>query len=139
MNTITKGSSSSDITKFIVEAFQTVDGKLPKNIATQAGCTTSMLIQVDSNTIYSANVGDSQSFIFAYDKASQSIHLVYETKKHKPDLSEERTRIENMGGMVEIPSEREETVNGQIMEISSRVVVPTDGGAVSIAMSRCSE
>ena len=44
-----------------------------------------------------------------------------------------------MGGTVEIPSHREETVNGQIMEISSRVVVPTSGGAVSIAMSRCSE
>ena len=67
------------------------------------------------------------------------MYLVYETKKHKADLPEERTRIESMGGNVEIPSRKEEIMNGQIMEISSRVVVSTTGGVVSLAMSRCSE
>lgn len=141
MNSVLKnGSSSEAMTQAIVEAFQTVDRKLPRDIGTQAGSTASMIIQTYSDTIYTANVGDSECFIFAYDKISQSIYLVYQTKKHKPDLSEERKRIESSGGTVEIPSQKEEIIHGKIMEISSRVVVPiTTGGTASIAMSRCSK
>ena len=121
----------------IIDAFNTTDSNIPVDYGMNAGCTTSIIIQIDKTTICTANVGDSQSFIIRYNKATKEVDIVYMTKKHKPDDVVERNRIEGMGGVVYIPRKKEERHNGVIMEVSSRVTIPnTPMGPVSLAMSR---
>ena len=130
----------SKIKQIIHNSFIKVDKAIPTNIGVMSGCTTSIIIQIDRNIIYTANVGDSQSFIFSYDKMNHSVQLVYETKKHKADIPSERTRIERMGGHIDIPPVNEQLINGVHMGVSSRVVVPDSfGGAITLAMSRASK
>ena len=124
----------------VKKSFTIADTNIPLEYGINAGCTTSLILQIDSHTIITANVGDSQSFVFQYNKSTQRTKIVYSTRKHKPDDPLERTRIERMGGKVSIPPVKEQILNGQRIEISSRVVIPkTNIGPVSLAMSRSSK
>ena len=83
-------------------------------IAYNTGSTTSIILQINTNTIYTANVGDSKCFIFKYNKQTQTVlSIVYETMKHKADILEEKLRIEQYGGIIEYPMKKEEIRNGE--------------------------
>ena len=62
-------------------------------------------------------MGDSTSFIMEYHRLTRNVHVVNETKKHKPHMKVERERIERMGGKVEIPYVKERVINGFRMEV----------------------
>jgi len=129
-------NTSELIQHVLKETFHIVDDKVPADYAYGAGCTTSILLQIGS-TVYSANVGDSQSFIVSYIKSSNKVDIIYKTNKHKPDDPEERRRIESMGGYVDIPLLKEQEINGQIIDVSSRVIIPQIGSTpFALAMSR---
>lgn len=137
-NTTTR--NNEQLKRAITKSFTIADTNIPLEYGINAGCTTSLILQIDSYTIITANVGDSQSFIFQYNKSTKSTKIVYITRKHKPDDPIERKRIEGMGGKVSIPPVKEQIMNGQRIEISSRVEIPkTNIGPVSLAMSRSSK
>lgn len=128
------------IKQIIIQSFNTTDTNIPSTYSMEAGCTTSLMIQIDKSTIYAANVGDSQSFIIRYHHDKKKADVVYVTMKHKPEDEMERKRIENAGGHVFIPKRKFQEHNGVKMDISSRVTIPnTSIGPVSLAMSRSSK
>jgi serine/threonine protein phosphatase PrpC len=138
----TNVNKNNDIVKqTLIDTFATVDEAMPSNIAFIAGCTTSIIIQTSNDTIYTANTGDSSTFLFMYIKSIKKVQILYISAKHKGDEILERQRIESMGGKVVLPAMKERTINGVLTEMTSRVVIPGGPGygAVTLAMSRSSE
>lgn len=124
--------------------FREMDSEIPKQLAADAGSTASIIAR-SSNEVYIVNTGDSISFIAAYDKAkmksmdsasdksvqSSAIQIVFQSKKHKAHFPGERERIEEAGGVIQLPR----ILFGE--NISSRVNYPVPGGfQYSLAMSR---
>jgi len=121
----------SDIQNALVQSFITVDTTIPQNERT-SGCTASVILRLQSK-IYIANAGDSQSYIVSYHKQTHIVQIVYITRKDKPDLIDERKRIEAAGGNVFIPPK---PYPGK-KPLTSRVLIPTLSiGIVGLAMSR---
>jgi len=83
------------IRQVLNETFVQVDRELPES-AYQGGCTATVVLRV-GNQLYFANVGDSRTILVQGDE------IVYETRRDKPHLPEERARIEGLGGKVHIP------------------------------------
>ena len=112
------------ISKILTETFIELDKTAPAEIS--GGCTASVLLQVGSK-LYAANAGDSRSFVVVYRARSQTAHVVYITREDKPHLTEERARVERMGGQVYIP-----------LRGTSRVLYtdPETGMQSGLAMSR---
>ena len=111
--------------KALLDTFAKVDDLIPNPIGRMGGCTASIILRLNTK-LYIANVGDSQSFIAAHVKSTKSTKIVYVTRRDKPLLDGEKSRIEALGGKI--------TGNGPL---SSRVVIRRPGlGAVTLAMSR---
>lgn len=110
----------------LVEAFIEMDKMVPAHKS--GGCTASVILQM-GRKVYVANAGDSRSFIAVYHKQSRKTQVVYVSREDKPDLEEERNRVESVGGQVYI-SER---LGG-----TSRVLYtdPMTGYQSGLAMSR---
>lgn len=121
------------------ETFIEVDANEP--VKGTGGSTASVLFYPGLDTkAYIANAGDSTTIIAAFSKSRKESTIVYQNRKHKPHLQDERQRIENAGGQVMIPPSllRGDT-NSQLKE-SSRIIIPSpDGnafGSMALAMSR---
>jgi serine/threonine protein phosphatase PrpC len=112
------------------ETFVEIDQTAPAEIS--GGCTASIVLQID-HSIYIANAGDSRSLIATYNKATETTKVVYITREDKPDLPEEKRRVEQAGGLVYIPPP-----DRAVLGASSRVVyVDTKTGSRNgLAMSR---
>jgi serine/threonine protein phosphatase PrpC len=118
-------SQQQQVKKALFDTFLQVDASIPTPIGRMGGCTASIILRLDT-TLYIANVGDSQSFIAAHVKSTQSTHIVHVTRRDKPLLEGEKSRIEALGGKI--------TGQGPL---SSRVVIRRPGlGAFTLAMSR---
>jgi serine/threonine protein phosphatase PrpC len=114
-----------DATKnILIETFIELDERAPAEKS--GGCTATVVLQLGSK-VYFANAGDSRSFLVAYRPSTNQTSVVYITREDKPNLPDERARVEKMGGQVYIP------VRG-----TSRVVYhDRDSGApTGLAMSR---
>jgi len=114
-----------DATKAVlIETFIELDTDAPAEQS--GGCTATVVLQQGSK-VYFANAGDSRSFLVAYRPSTQQASVVYISREDKPNLPDERARVEKMGGQVYIP------VRG-----TSRVVYhDRDTGApTGLAMSR---
>lgn len=114
-----------DITKEVIEeTFVELDRTAPAE--TSGGCTATMVLQ-QGEYIYIANAGDSRSFVITYRPSTNRSTVVAISREDKPNLSDEKERVEKMGGQVYIP------VRG-----TSRVVYhdPTTGAPTGLAMSR---
>jgi serine/threonine protein phosphatase PrpC len=85
----------------LVETFIEMDKTVPAHKS--GGCTASVILQM-GRKVYVANAGDSRSFIAVYHKQSRKTQVVYVSREDKPDLPEERKRVESVGGQVYISS-----------------------------------
>jgi serine/threonine protein phosphatase PrpC len=110
----------------LVESFIEMDKTVPAHKS--GGCTASVILQM-GRKVYVANAGDSRSFIAVYHKQSRKTQIVYVSREDKPDLPEERKRVESVGGQVYISNR----VGG-----TSRVLYtdPMTGYQSGLAMSR---
>lgn len=116
-----------NIKKILNESFVEIDRELPEEIGMDGGSTASIILRI-GNQLYFANVGDSVSFLAKYDKKTGDTVLVHRNRLDKPNIPEEKIRIEQMGGKVFIPPH----------PVNSRVVAfnPVRNEMVSLGMSR---
>eukprot|EP00554_Chaetoceros_debilis_P015362 CAMPEP_0194114740 /NCGR_PEP_ID=MMETSP0150-20130528/21472_1 /TAXON_ID=122233 /ORGANISM="Chaetoceros debilis, Strain MM31A-1" /LENGTH=462 /DNA_ID=CAMNT_0038805043 /DNA_START=101 /DNA_END=1485 /DNA_ORIENTATION=- len=119
-----------EIQQALVESFIELDKEAPAEKS--GGCTASVVLQL-GRWVYVANAGDSRSLIATYNKKTSEVKIEYITREDKPDLPEERKRVESMGGQVYVP-----TPEKLQMGASSRVlyVDKETGGTNGLAMSR---
>lgn len=85
-----------------MRAFTKTNNQLCNNediVSTFSGSTT-VLCLVHDRTIYCANVGDSRAII-CRQQTNGSLQSIPISNDHKPDLPQERKRIEMNGGRVE--------------------------------------
>lgn len=114
-----------NITKEIIEeTFVELDKNAPAD--TSGGCTATIILH-QGEYIYIANAGDSRSFVITYRPSTNRSTVIAISREDKPSLSDEKERVERMGGQVYIP------IRG-----TSRVVYhdPTTGAPTGLAMSR---
>jgi len=91
---------SQKIKQALIDTFVEIDKTAPAEPS--GGCTASIVLQLGQK-IYVANAGDSRSLIATYTKSTAHVEILYITREDKPDLPEERARVERMGGQVYIP------------------------------------
>ena len=113
-----------NVTKAIIETFVEMDKTAPADVS--GGCTASIILQRHSK-LYIANAGDSRSFVVMYRAKEKSAKVIYISREDKPNLPDERERVEKAGGQVLIP-----------MSGTSRVLYtdPESGLTSGLAMSR---
>lgn len=114
----------------LIDVFVQVNAEAPPSIARRGGCTASVTLRIGPKLFF-ANAGDSRTILVAIPNAtdSNSASIVYETRRDKPHLDEERRRIEGMGGKIHIPPHN---------PALARVVVYSEaaGESIGLAMSR---
>ncbi len=142
--TIRIGSSQYDshITQILKDVYLRVDSGDP--VRGGAGCTASTLFYPGLGPkAYVANVGDSTTLIVKYTKSTNQSVIVFQNRKHKPHLPDEKQRINAAGGEVMIPpsllNPNGPGNNNPIAE-TSRLMVPSPNGSpfggMALAMSR---
>ena len=106
------------------ETFLELDRTAPADPS--GGCTATVILQQGEH-VYVANAGDSQSLIGIYRASTKTTTLAYVSREDKPELPDERKRVEAMGGYVYVPPRG-----------TSRVVWvnPRTGAQTGLAMSR---
>ena len=132
---------ANSIKSALNETFIEADANEP--LKGTGGSTANVLFYPGVNsTVYIANVGDSTTLIVSYCKTKRESTIVYQNRKHKPHMPDERQRIENAGGIVRIPQSLLRgygSINGSIQE-TSRVIIPDKDGnpfrSLALAMSR---
>ena len=113
------------VSKTISDVFVEIDQSDPSK--GEGGCTASIVLQI-GHKIYVANAGDSVSFIAAL--IDGQVDVAYQSREDKPDLPDEKARIESMGGYVHIPKNEDE-------DVPRAYYVDDDGVArYGLAMSR---
>jgi serine/threonine protein phosphatase PrpC len=142
--TIRIGSSQYDshITQILKDVYLRVDSGDP--VRGGAGCTASTLFYPGVGPkAYVANVGDSTTLIVKYTKSTNQSVIVYQNRKHKPHLPDEKQRINAAGGEVMIPPSLlnpNGPGNNNAIGETSRLMVPSPNGSpfggMALAMSR---
>jgi serine/threonine protein phosphatase PrpC len=84
----------------LIDTFIELDRTAPA--ALSGGCTATVVLQQGSR-VYVANAGDSRSFIVTYRASTQQARVAYISREDKPNLPDERARVEAAGGEVYIP------------------------------------
>lgn len=122
-------SDESDaIHKALIETFVEVDKTAPASLS--GGCTASVVLQLGKQ-IYVANAGDSRSFVATFDKSTSKVNIAYITREDKPDLPEERARVERMGGQVYVPPPSRYGGSSRVLFVDKKT-----GNTNGLAMSR---
>jgi len=103
---------STQIQQALIETFVEIDKNAPAEPS--GGCTASVVLQL-GHKIYVANAGDSRSLIATYTKSTATVDIVYITREDKPDLPEERARVERMGGQVYIPPSDRDGASSRVL------------------------
>lgn len=123
--------SDKNPTDIVETIFNNIQLSMP--VIPEAG-TTGISILKRNKQLYISNIGDSKAFVASFDPQnptiSSSIKMLYETKAHKPDLPEERARIESMGGTV---------LDAPMPGESARLLIPNVENpdmSMALAMSR---
>ena len=130
----------SYIHDIMIRTFTQMDDSEP--VKGSGGSTASVLFYpgIDSR-VYIANTGDSTTLIAAYSKSTKQATIVYQNRKHKPHLPDEKSRIEKAGGQVMIPpSVLQEDDGSDGLKETSRLIIPDSSGNIfgglALAMSR---
>jgi len=112
------------VTRAISETFVEMDKTAPAEIS--GGCTASIILQRGPK-LYVANAGDSRSFVVVYQANKKTANVLYISREDKPNLPDERERVEQAGGQVLAP-----------LSGTSRVLYtdPESGLTSGLAMSR---
>ena len=118
--------SEDDVVAILKDTFLEVNATTPAG--TEGGCTSTVALRLGSK-LYIANAGDSRTMLAVRFPNGQA-DLLYVTREDKPDLPDERERIEGMGGSISVPPKG----SGG----SSRVLFtdPQTGMRTGLAMSR---
>lgn len=113
-----------EISQALTETFIELDETAPAEES--GGCTASVVLQ-HGPKVYFANAGDSRSFLVVYRGKTATVEIIYVTREDKPDLEDERERVESRGGQVYLP-----------LRGTSRVLYtdPVTGMQSGLAMSR---
>ena len=96
------------IRKLLTDSFLEVDSNVdelagaPRDAMVVSGSTAIVALK-RGHMLHIANTGDSLAFVVRRDRSTGATEIVYRTKQHKPDLPEERERIEGKGGEVLMP------------------------------------
>lgn len=94
--------------KILTDSFLEVDSNVdeeagaPQDAMVVSGSTAIVALK-RGRVLHIANTGDSLAFVVRRDRSTGATEIVYRTKQHKPDLPEERERIEGEGGEVLMP------------------------------------
>lgn len=111
------------------DTFVEVDKSAPQN-TWRGGCTGTVTLRM-GHKLFVANAGDSRTILADYKGSGKEVHIPYTSRSDKPNLPDERARIEGLGGKVHIPP------NNPFL---SRVVVfskaATPPEPIGLAMSR---
>ena len=129
-NSKAAASSSSEllpvatVKQLLSDTFVEIDRDAPAHGS--GGCTATVILSFQDK-IFVANAGDSRSFIVTYRPSTKQSRVVYISREDKPDLPDEKARVEAAGGQVYIPARG-----------TSRVVYhdPRTGAPSGLAMSR---
>lgn len=89
------------VVNILKDVFLQVDRSSPE-ASKSGGCTASVALQL-GNKLFVANAGDSVTMVAAHRAWNESNTIVYRSREDKPDLPDERERIEKAGGRVQIP------------------------------------
>jgi serine/threonine protein phosphatase PrpC len=118
------------IAALLKEVFISVDKSALQATTNSGGCTASVALQLGPK-LFVANAGDSVTMVAAHRGWNETVQIVYASREDKPHLPEERKRIEQAGGRVQIPESSDD-------DDSSRVIYkdPGSGYEVGLAMSR---
>jgi len=95
--------TEAQVRTILLESFRQMDIDAPNN--GEGGSTCSIVLRLGEK-LYFANAGDSRTFLASVTTgsgSSESTNLEYITAEHKPDLPEEKLRVEKAGGRVNIP------------------------------------
>lgn len=142
LKTFTTKAKNSEIKHALINTFIDIDDNEP--VKGQGGSTCSVLYYPGFDSkVYIANTGDSTTLIVSYSATTKKSTIVYQNRKHKPHLADERQRIEAAGGQVMIPPSLMLGGDGQgqgdIKETSRLIIPAADGnplGGLALAMSR---
>lgn len=120
---------TAKVSQILKDVFLEVDKSAPE-ASHSGGCTGSVALQLGSK-LFLANAGDSQTIVAAHLGWSETAQVLYATREDKPDLPDERERVEKAGGRVQMPQSMDD---GD----SARVVYrpPGSNSEVGLAMSR---
>ena len=120
---------TAKVSQILKDVFLEVDKSAP-DASHSGGCTGSVALQLGSK-LFLANAGDSQTIVAAHLGWNETVQVLYATREDKPDLPDERERVEKAGGRVQIPQSMDD---GD----SARVVYrpPGSNSEVGLAMSR---
>ena len=99
-----KNQLSGDIKKALIQSFLQLDKRLKNQYYAKAIGTTACVVLITKDTIYCANLGDSRAVLCQTVKRAVPL-----SEDHKPDLPEEKKRIDLAGHYVS-----EERVDGQL-------------------------
>jgi serine/threonine protein phosphatase PrpC len=122
-------ASDEWIMQQLKDTFVEVDTNAPQN-ALRGGCTGTVTLRI-GHKLFVANAGDSRTILGDYKGSGKEVHIPYTSRSDKPNLPDERARIEGLGGKIHIPAKN---------PFLSRVVVfskaATPPEPVGLAMSR---
>jgi serine/threonine protein phosphatase PrpC len=119
------------IVQSIKDVFMEIEENLAPQNAASGGCTGSIVLRWGLH-LYVANAGDSRSFVATYDTHTKQVEIPLLTRLDKPNLPEERSRIEKAGGHIFVPNPPKDPT------LWSRVIITSKqkNENVGLAMSR---
>jgi serine/threonine protein phosphatase PrpC len=122
-------ASDEWIIQQLKDTFVEVDKTAPQN-AWRGGCTGTVTLRM-GHKLFVANAGDSRTILGDYKGSGKEVNISYTSRSDKPNLPDERARIEGLGGKIHIPAKN---------PFLSRVVVfskaATPPEPIGLAMSR---
>jgi serine/threonine protein phosphatase PrpC len=122
-------ATTEKIVQSLKDVFLNVDKAAP-SAARSGGATASLALQLGGK-LFVANAGDSTTLVVAHRAWNESNTIIYATREDKPDLPEERERIEKAGGEVQIPKPTEHGDSPRVLYTD-----PVSKSVVGLAMSR---
>jgi serine/threonine protein phosphatase PrpC len=118
------------IQKQLNATFVEVNAEAPPN-ALRGGCTASLTLRIGSK-LYFANAGDSRTILVSINpKDPTDANILYETRRDKAHLPDERARIEKLGGKIHIPPQN--PALSRVIVYSAAAIPPE---TIGLAMSR---
>ena len=109
------------------QTFVEVNEEAPPS-AMRGGCTASVTLRIGSK-VYFANAGDSRTILVSAEK--EEAEILYETRRDKANLPDEKARIEALGGKIHIPPQNPNLSRVIVYSTAARPPEP-----IGLAMSR---
>lgn len=121
-------ASDEWIIQQLKDTFVEVDKEAPS--AFRGGCTGSVTLRM-GHKLFVANAGDSRTIIADYQGPGKEVDIPYMSRLDKPNLPDERARIEGLGGKIHIPA-KNPTLSRVV--VFSKAAKPPE--LIGLAMSR---